>query len=70
MSCFYLKHNVSETGFGLRLQVETTQLGRIDRVSPYFCPEIGSSCVDWEQLSRSHLKTETDSGLRIVVCFE
>jgi hypothetical protein len=32
---FYLKHNVSETGFSLRLQVEPTQLGPIDRASPY-----------------------------------
>jgi hypothetical protein len=27
-------HNVSETGFCLRLQVESTQLGPIDRASP------------------------------------
>jgi hypothetical protein len=33
--CFYLKHNVSETRFCLRLQVEPTQLGPIDRASPY-----------------------------------
>jgi hypothetical protein len=33
--CFYLKHNVSEDRFCLRLQVNTTQLGPIDRVSPY-----------------------------------
>jgi hypothetical protein len=40
--CFYLKHfplfvynNVSETGLCLRLQVKPTQLGPIDRVSPY-----------------------------------
>jgi hypothetical protein len=31
---FYLKHNVSETGFFLRLQMETTQLGHKDRVGP------------------------------------
>jgi hypothetical protein len=30
------KHNVSETGFCLRLQVKPTQLGPIDRASPYF----------------------------------
>jgi hypothetical protein len=29
-------HKVSETGFCLRLQVEPTQLGPIDRPSPYF----------------------------------
>jgi hypothetical protein len=33
--CFYLKHNISETGFCLRLQVEPTELGPIDRTSPY-----------------------------------
>jgi hypothetical protein len=30
---FYLKYNVSETGFYLRLQLEPTQLGPIDRAS-------------------------------------
>jgi hypothetical protein len=30
---FHLKHNVSETGFCLRIQVEHTQLGLIDRPS-------------------------------------
>jgi hypothetical protein len=42
-SCLYLEppvvfifqNNVSETGFCLRLQVEPTQLGPIDRDSPY-----------------------------------
>jgi hypothetical protein len=42
-SCLYLKtvlfifskHNVSETGFYLRLQVKPTQLGPINRASPY-----------------------------------
>jgi hypothetical protein len=41
-SCLYLKrppvcllkHNVSDTGFCLRLQVKPTQLGPIDRASP------------------------------------
>jgi hypothetical protein len=32
---FCLKHNVSETEFCFRLQVEPTQLGPIDRASPY-----------------------------------
>jgi hypothetical protein len=31
----FSKHNVSETGFCLRLQVKPTQLGLIDRASPY-----------------------------------
>jgi hypothetical protein len=30
-SCLYLKHNVSHTGFYLRLQVNPTQLGPIKR---------------------------------------
>jgi hypothetical protein len=71
--CFS-KHNFSETGFCLRLQVETTQLGPIDRASVYTpswcwhrCPEIGTSSIDWAQLSRFHLKTETESSLRNVV---
>jgi hypothetical protein len=33
--CFYLKSNVSETGFCLHLQVKPTQLDTIDRASPY-----------------------------------
>jgi hypothetical protein len=32
---FSLKHNVLETGFCLRFQVEPTQWGPIDRPSPY-----------------------------------
>jgi hypothetical protein len=32
---FLKKHNVSETGFCLRLQVKPTQLDPIDRASPY-----------------------------------
>jgi hypothetical protein len=32
----YLKHNVSETGFCLLLQVAPTELGPTDRASPYF----------------------------------
>jgi hypothetical protein len=58
--CLYLKHspvyfskqNVPETGFCLRLQVKPTQLGPIDRGSPYL---------------RLYLKTETESSLRNIV---
>jgi hypothetical protein len=32
---YFSKHNVSETEFCLRLQVKPTQLGPIDRASPY-----------------------------------
>jgi hypothetical protein len=36
LSCFLFKtSNVSETGFYLRLQVEPTQYGSVDRASPY-----------------------------------
>jgi hypothetical protein len=56
---FYLKHDVSETGFFLHLKVIPTHMG--------LSPETGTSSVDREQLSRQHLKTETDSSLRNVV---
>jgi hypothetical protein len=32
---YFSKHNVSETEFCLRLQIKPTQLGPIDRASPY-----------------------------------
>jgi hypothetical protein len=32
---YFLKHNVSETGFCLRLQVKPTQLGPVVRAVPY-----------------------------------
>jgi hypothetical protein len=31
----FKKHNITETGFCLRLQVGPSQLGPIDRASPY-----------------------------------
>jgi hypothetical protein len=55
---FCLKHDVSETGFCLRLQVELTfKLGPIDRTS---------LCLK-AQLNRFHLMTETESSLQNVV---
>jgi hypothetical protein len=40
-------------------------------VYPIWCwysrPEIGTSCIDWVQLSRFYLKTETDSSLRNIL---
>jgi hypothetical protein len=33
----------------------------------YRCQEIGTSSVDWAQLTRFHLKTDTESSLRNVV---
>jgi hypothetical protein len=41
---FYLKQNVSETVFCLRLQVELTQLGPTDRSSLCFRPNWVGSC--------------------------
>jgi hypothetical protein len=50
---FYLKRNVSDTGFCFRLRLEFTQLGPIYRV-----------CLYWAELSKFHLKEETESSLR------
>jgi hypothetical protein len=63
------KHDVSETGFCLRLQVKPTQLGPIDGAIPYLRRQghIGTSSIDWAQLSRFYLNTETESSLRNVV---
>jgi hypothetical protein len=33
----------------------------------YRCLEIGTSSIDWAQLSRFYLKTETESSLRNAV---
>jgi hypothetical protein len=49
----YFSKHVSETGFYLRLQVKPT-------------PETGNRSIDWAQLSRFYLKTETESSLRNV----
>jgi hypothetical protein len=39
--------------------------------TPSWCwctyPEIGTSCIDWAQLNRFYLKTETESSLRNVL---
>jgi hypothetical protein len=50
---FHLKHrpiyisknNVSETGFCLRLQAKYTQMGPIDKASPYLRRQIGHNCL-------------------------
>jgi hypothetical protein len=57
------KHNVSETGFCLRLRVKPTQLSPIDRARL----EFGTSSIDWAQLSKFCPKTEIESSLRNVV---
>jgi hypothetical protein len=40
---FYLKHNVSETGFCLRLHVETTQIGAVGRANLSRRTAVGST---------------------------
>jgi hypothetical protein len=66
---FYLEHNVSETGFCLRLQVEPTKLGPKDEAS--FCLRSGQETeiisIYWSQMIRFRLKTEKESSLRKVV---
>jgi hypothetical protein len=60
---FYLKHSVSGTGVCLYIQVETTELDPTELVSSRFGPEIETGSIYWAQLSRFHLKPETDSSL-------
>jgi hypothetical protein len=55
---FNFKHIVSETAFYLRLRVETTRLGSIDRAL--------SSSPDRVQLGRFRVKTDTFPSLRNV----
>jgi hypothetical protein len=50
----YLKHDVSETGFCLRLQVEITQVGPIERASLCLCAGTQTTSFYW-----ADLKTET-----------
>jgi hypothetical protein len=63
---FYLKHKVLESGFCLRLQVEPTQLGPIEKVS-ISGQDPETSSFYWAHLSRFRLKTETESGLQNLV---
>jgi hypothetical protein len=71
---YYIKHDVSETGFYLPLQV-WTMLSLIGGLcscwlyKPYWCcgSETETSSICWARLNRFHLKTETESSLRIVV---
>jgi hypothetical protein len=65
---FTLKRNILGTAFCLHLQVKPTQLGRIYRSSPYLLSysETGTCSIDWANLSRFHLKTETESALHNV----
>jgi hypothetical protein len=58
---FILKHDVSETGFCLHLQVEPIRVGPVVRAS------LNGVWGYWAHLSRSHLKTETEFSLRNVV---
>jgi hypothetical protein len=43
-----------------------SQLGPVDRASPS-SPKIETSSIDWSQLSRLHLYTETESSLQNIV---
>jgi hypothetical protein len=63
----YLKHDFSETGFYSRLQVAYTQLDLINRASLYLDQEIETTFIYGAQMSRFHLKAETESSLRNVV---
>jgi hypothetical protein len=54
---FYLKHDVSENRFCLRLQVGPTDIASL-------CSRIREYLYLWAHLSRSHLKTEIESNLR------
>jgi hypothetical protein len=60
---FYLKHDVSETEFCLRRQMEPSQMGPIKRASLF----LRTSSLFWAQLSRFHLKTKTESIFRNIV---
>jgi hypothetical protein len=68
MFLFIFLNNVSETGFCLRLQVKPIQFGPIDRDLRTKDREIGTNSIDWAQLSRFYLKTETESSIRNAVC--
>jgi hypothetical protein len=50
---FYLKHDISDTGFCLRLQVVPTQLGKIDRASP---------CIDCQSFQSLSLPRDLITG--------
>jgi hypothetical protein len=60
LSCHLYKHDVSETGLCLRVHMEPTQLGPIDRFGDRLPLSMGPS--DWVPL-----ETETEFSLRNVV---
>jgi hypothetical protein len=54
---YITEHNVSETGFSLRLQMEPTQLGPIHRASPYLrTPVPAQRWVIQTKHSTNHLR--------------
>jgi hypothetical protein len=53
-------------GYQLRICWRSRQ-GMIRKLDTGLCPDIGTSSIDWAQLSRFYLKTETESILRKVV---
>jgi hypothetical protein len=49
-----------ETAFDLRIQLKSTQLGRIDSGGRHVrCGEIEANSKDWAQLCRFHLKAQS-----------
>jgi hypothetical protein len=71
-SFFCLNQSVAETEFCLQIEVQTVQFGEIHEANVCFrccCSylEAETDSVEWVQLSKFHLKKETESSLRIVV---
>jgi hypothetical protein len=73
---YFSKHNVSETEFSLHLQTKSTQLGPIDRASPYLyrlgpteyvLPEDGDRIQSPKRssINRSQLNSSPEDGDKI-----
>jgi hypothetical protein len=57
--CFYLKkHNISEMGLCLHLQVKPTQLGPIDSANPYLWTKLLELIYLWSVYRRHLSKTQ------------
>jgi hypothetical protein len=70
----FIEHQIMSYVFNFIVKILlilTYDLCSVDQTmndSPFYrCPEIGTSSIDWVQLSRFYLKTETESGLRNAV---
>jgi hypothetical protein len=55
----FLKHNVSETGFCLHLQVKPTQLGPMNRASPYLWKNKQEVFLDKHRMMDSFIRLFT-----------